>query len=46
MTKLVAGLDSGSTVMLILDSDSIRSDPKVKSYEEFEEYPDVGLESE
>jgi hypothetical protein len=46
MTKLVVGPDSGSTVMLILDSDSIRSDPKVKSYEEFEEYPDVGLESE
>jgi hypothetical protein len=36
MTRPVAGPDSGSSVMLILDSGSIGSDPKSNSYEEFE----------
>jgi hypothetical protein len=36
MTKLVAGTDSGSSIVLSLDSGSIGFDPKLNSYEESE----------
>jgi hypothetical protein len=36
MTKPVAGPDSNSSVVLILDSGSIGSNPKSNSYEESE----------